>query len=59
MRWLLGRKALETIEYIVGGVLILFLTVFSLYQILKSTNSAGGEARTSIDALPAPPSSWP
>jgi len=67
MRFLIGKKGLSIVEYILGGSLVLAvagLAVYGVitatsdpvYGVITATSDQGAATETSIDSMPAQPS---
>jgi len=55
MRFLLNKRGLSMVEYILGGALILALAGLAVFNIANATSAQGTATQTSINAMPAQP----
>jgi len=56
MRFLIGKKGLSIVEYILGGSLVLAVAGLAVYGVITATSDQGAATETSIDSMPAQPS---
>lgn len=55
MRFLMGKRGITMVEYILGGALALAVLGLCLYGVITATSDQGGATETSIDGMPGQP----